>query len=301
MATQDISRSAFDPRKQYTGVRMQQGRVILDDDWNENERIASEDLRRSRADIVGPAGSPDEGFCISNPLLTADGQVDFDISSGSFYLGGNRLELDQAVTYLLQGDALQPSELAVSAPSGARSDLAVLMTYQQPVSAVEDSELFEVALGGPDTTTRLRTMQRVVLYANIEGDTCAEAWQQLQALLEAAGQGTLNAEHELIVDTELTVSFTTGDLPEDLCTPTAAGGYLGAENQAIRVQLVDDSHLTWGFDNAAPLYRVQVAADRQTVTMLTEPKDQAHWPLAEQTVEILPWTAVLPNNEKVAE
>jgi hypothetical protein len=301
MATQDISRSAFDPRKLYTSVRMQQGRVILDDDWNENERIANEDLRRSRVDIVGPAGSPDEGFRISNAHVAADGRIDFDIGSGSFYLGGNRLELHPAVTYLLQSDALQPSELAVSASSGVRSDLAVLMTYQQPVSAVEDSELFEVALGGPDTTTRLRTMQRVVLWADIKGDTCVEAWQALQAQLEAAGQGTLNAEHELIVDAELTVSFAAGEPPEDLCTPSAAGGYLGAENQAIRVQLVDNGHLTWGFNNAAPLYRVQVAADRQTVTMLTEPKDEAHWPLAEQTVEILPWTAVLSNNEKIAD
>jgi hypothetical protein len=300
MATQDISRSAFDPRKQYASVRMQQGRVILDDDWNENERIANEDLRRSRVDIVGPAGSPDEGFGISNLHQTADDQIDFKISAGSFYLGGNRLELHRSVSYLQQDDALQPGKLTVGAPNGARSDLAVLMTYQQPVSAVEDSELFEMALGGPDTTTRLRTMQRVVLYDDIQGDTCAEAWQALQARLEAEGKGTLNAENELIVDARLSVSFIDGVLPDDLCTPTTTGGYLGAENQAIRVQLVDDGNLTWGFDNAAPLYRVEVGSDRQTVTMLTEPKDEAHWPLAQQTVEILPWTAVLPNNEKIA-
>jgi hypothetical protein len=301
MATQDISRIAFDPRKHYQSVRMQQGRVITDDDWNENERIANEDLRRSRVDIVGPAGSPDEGFAIGNPHITADGQIDFDIGAGSFYLGGNRLELHEAVTYLLQADCLQPGQLTVPAPGGARSDIVVLMTWQQPVSAVEDSELFEVALGGPDTTTRLRTMQRVVLVADVTGETCAEAWPFLQAKWEAFGLGTLNGEQEWTVDAGLTVGFTAAGVPDDLCTPAVAGGYLGAENQAIRVQLLDDSHFTWGFDNAAPLYRVTVAADRKTVTLLTEPKDQAHWPLAEQSVEILPWTAVLPNNEKLAD
>jgi hypothetical protein len=35
--------------------------------------------------------------------------------------------------------------------------------------------------------------------------------------------------------------------------------------------------------------------------MLTEPKDQYHWPLGGQIVEFIPWSAVLPNGQKVAE
>ena len=70
----------------------------------------------------------------------------------------------------------------------------------------------------------------------------------------------------------------------DLCSPPVAGGYLGAENQAIRIQLVSGTEFTWGFDNAAPLYRVQLANDnagvRRRIVMLTEPADQAHWPLS---------------------
>ena len=296
MATQDISRAAFDPRKQYASVRMQQGRVIVDDDWNENERITNEDLRRSRVEIIGAAGSPDQGFHVSNPQITAQG-IDFDLAAGSFYLGGLRLELHQPQTFRLQHDVLQAPGPGGSTPGGERTDLAVLLTYQQPVSAVEDNELFEVALGGPDTTTRLRTMQRVMLWENVSSDDCETAWQAVLQQLAA----TLSDENELIPDSTLTVTFAALGTPDDLCTPTAAGGYLGAENQAIRVQLVDDGHFTWGFDNAAPLYRVQAAADRQTLTLLTDPKDQAHWPLAEQVVEVLPWAAVLPNNEKIAE
>ena len=34
---------------------------------------------------------------------------------------------------------------------------------------------------------------------------------------------------------------------------------------------------------------------------MTEPKDQAHWPQAGQIVEVLPWSAVLENGEKLAE
>jgi hypothetical protein len=302
MATQDISRSAFDPRKQYASVRMQQGRVILDDDWNENERIANEELRRSRVEIVGPAGSPDRGFQITNPRITPKGRIDFDINAGSFYLGGLRLELHEPQTYLLQRDSLQKPGQGDTAPTKERFDLVALLTYQQPVSAVEDRELFEVALGGPDTSTRLRTMQRVLLWEDVGADNCEAAWQVVLEKLLDQGFGTLNAEHEFAPEAKLTVTFAPAGTPDDLCTPTAAGGYLGAENQAIRVQLIDKQHLTWSFDNTAQFYRVRLAGgDRQTLEMLTEPKDQAHWPLAEQVVEILPWAAVLPNNEKIAE
>ena len=156
MATEDISRSTFDTRKQYAGVRMQQGRVLLDQDWNDGAQIASEELRRTRLDVVGAAASPDEGFRVANPRVV-DGQVDFDITAGAFYLGGLRLELQQDQSYRQQLDNLQAPPSGTP-PAGPRVDLAVLVAYQQPVSAVEDGELFEVALGGPDTTTRIRTM-----------------------------------------------------------------------------------------------------------------------------------------------
>lgn len=116
--------------------------------------------------------------------------------------------------------------------------------------------------------------------------------------------GTIDANDELVVNTTLTVGTVPGPAA-DLCSPPVAGGYLGADNQAIRVQLMDKSHFTWGFDNAAPLYRVTVgpngAGQMRQITMLTDPKDQAHWPVAGQIVEILPWSAELPNLEKTSE
>jgi hypothetical protein len=165
---------------------------------------------------------------------------------------------------------------------------------------VEDGELFEAALAGPDTSARVRTMWRVHLATGIKQTDCASAFDALVASWEEAGLGTLLPSGERVVDAQLQVGFV-GGTPGDLCSPSVAGGYLGAENQAIRVQLTDTSHFTWGFDNASPLYRVKVGADRTTITFETEPKDQAHWPLSGQTVEIVPWSAVLPNREKVAE
>src|SRR5262249_11546718 len=113
-----------------------------------------------------------------------------------------------------------------------------------------------------------------------------------------------------VPDSKLTVSFIDTGPAADLCTPSIAGGYLGAENQAVRVQITtpDPANLnqpcfTWGFDNASPCYRVKIEKvnGETIVTLLTEPKDQYHWPMSQQVVEILPWSAVLPNNEKLAE
>ena len=52
MSAKDISRFIFQPTKRYSSVRMQQGRVILDSDWNESERIDDEDPVRLKKDTV---------------------------------------------------------------------------------------------------------------------------------------------------------------------------------------------------------------------------------------------------------
>ena len=81
-------------------------------------------------------------------------------------------------------------------------------------------------------------------------------------------------------------------------------GFLGAENQTVRVQLTATNRFIWGYDNASPFYRVQVleeAGRPVKIKFLTLPRDQAAQPLKGQAVEILPWSAFLPNQEKVAE
>ena len=61
--TQSISRDSFNELKNYLGVYLQQGRVILDADWNENQDIFVSFLRRSTREALGD-GSPNKGFAI---------------------------------------------------------------------------------------------------------------------------------------------------------------------------------------------------------------------------------------------
>jgi Family of unknown function (DUF6519) len=306
MATIDLTRSSTYFTKHYQSVRAQQGRVLSDDDHNDNERIHSEDMRRSRVDIIGSVGTPDDGFLIANPVVTG-GFIDFDILPGTMYVGGNRLELETKETYQAQFDWLNMPASAMIAPPAAgstRFDFVALETWLQPASAIEDSECFETAFGGPDTAARMRVIQRVIVASDIPDEDCASGWAALSSTWSAEGL-TVSPENELIPDATLTVGFAPGSDPGDLCSPPVAGGYLGAFNQAIRVQIVDSSHFTWGFDNASPLYRVQVSMNAlgqpKIVNMLSTPKDQPHWPVSGQTVEVLAWSAVLVNGEKLSE
>ena len=62
----DYSRLTFDPSRNYSGVRMQQGRVLLDSDWNEQAELLN---RRARAAIIDTFGrlhvASAEAFAIS--------------------------------------------------------------------------------------------------------------------------------------------------------------------------------------------------------------------------------------------
>ncbi|MFO7565981.1 MAG: DUF6519 domain-containing protein [Enhygromyxa sp.] len=327
MATQDISRFLLQPNKHYSSLHMQQGRVIVDSDWNERAAIEAEERRVTILDLVCVRGTPNDGFPISlseNPavrdvdLSTPEDEFyktyDFDIGGGSYFVGGMRLAIDGPEgkeSFLGQGDWLQVTSSSAFMPArpvagmgeNTRHDLVYLCAWEQPVTAVEDSELVEVALGARDTSTRVKRMRRFMVKSDVSGN-CADAFTDL--LTELGGRGDFNADTgELVSKARLRVAA--AELPNvaDPCADPAASGYVGADNQTIRVELragaegVHDGKLIWGFDNASKLYRVQV--DGTTVSCLTTPQDLASMPRKGQVVEFLQWGAKLPNHEKVAE
>ncbi|MFD7258426.1 DUF6519 domain-containing protein [Streptomyces sp. NPDC059874] len=299
----DLSRAAHSGRKGYQGTRLQMGRVLSDDDFNAGHEIAEEERRHALADLIGPAGTPDGGFRVTNPQIT-NGRVDFTLAPGTLYLGGLRLETDGTETFQTQLDWLQQSADDRPEPpaAGERYDLVWIEAVLQDVTAVEDAELQETALGARDTSARTRVVRRVRVSADSGSAMCQEGWQSVFAELG----GEPGEYPEVAGDAVLTVGYDPGGDPADLCSPAVEGGYLGPDNQAIRVQLVaDGTALTWGFDNASALYRVKLGTDGdgqlRVVTLDTEPPDQAHWPTAGQVVELLPWGALLPNGQKIAE
>lgn len=330
--TADISANIFDPRQNYVSVRLQQGRVITDLDWNENERIEAHHRRRLLAELICGHGSTNDGFRPLSALAASvavpsggDGTIpratyDVQLAAGSFLLGGHLHDWPAAntQTLLAQDDWLQldgaDRARLPSLPAAARSDLLYLEAFEQPVSAVEDRELRERALGGPDTSTRMRAMRRVAVLEDVPAD-CVDAAAALRVALTAPGTGdTSGVPHdfddtlcELRSKARLSVDFTGPGAVRDPCKPRVTQGYLGAENQAIRVQLTAADRFLWAYDNAAPLYRVQVSDETPGVdgsielTLLTPPRDPVLFPMQDMVAEILPWGTVLANREKVAD
>ena len=298
----DRARISFDPTRAYRAVVAQQGRVTLEADVNEAAVIESEALRLETIDIIGPAGaplSPGSGYQV-DPGTGPDTIV---IGKGLFYLGGWRLSLPSDVPIAQQPDWLdRPAPPASQDPN----DVVCLLITEQAVCAVEDQALREVGLGGPDTAARLRLMQHFLVMP-ITGDTCAEAATEVANMLAAEGITIDPYSDQLVSSATLQVGFVPDTAPPDPCSPSAAGGYLGADNQLVRVTVsafdpqTDTGEILWGWNNASILYRATLTDKLAGVfTLVGAPIDQEHAPQLGQAVEILRSRADLGDGNFIA-
>src|SRR5215216_6724943 len=100
----DLTRSTFRPEKHYSRVLMQQGRVQLDADWNEQVDIGSYLDETTRIDVIGACGMPVHaaGFAVT-PLA---GSGDLAVSAGRAYVDGILCENEATPLRVLElGDA----------------------------------------------------------------------------------------------------------------------------------------------------------------------------------------------------
>ncbi len=312
----DRARVSYDPSRKWRGVVAQQGRVTVEADWNEAAAIGEERDRQVTLDVVGPVGTPDGGYAVT--AVPATGQApatgDLTIGPGTLYLRGERLDLDQPVTYSTQPDWLDCSTdplwttPAVPTADVATHELVYLLASEQEVSAVEDPALADVALGGPDTMQRQRILQHFVRQPS-QSAACDGASQELESSL--AGQGLRFDAASMRVEsaTTLQVSFTDPTGATGPCQPVATGGYLGAENQMIRVMVTGVERgaptIAWGFDDASFLYRLTAAtcdsaSGNTKLTLGSAPVDSYHSPAAGQAVELLRGAVQLTPTDYIA-
>jgi hypothetical protein len=291
----DIARISFDPTRQYRSVVLQQGRVTLEADGNEASRIASEALRLETIDLVGPAATPDDGYKLG---LDQSGNV--AVLSGTMYLGGWRLVLDSPVELDNQPDWLDmPPKQVFGGPA-----LVTLLATEQSVCAVEDEPLREVALGGPDSAARTRLMQHF-LRLPVRGTTCDSAAKEVDALLADDGVTLDPKTFQLLSSARLQVGFVPPAGPPDPCDPPAQGGYLGADNQMVRVTVIDfnpqnrTGTLLWGWNNASFFYR-GAPSGPHALTLSPIPVDAEHSPQQNQAIEVLLTQADLGDGNEIA-
>src|SRR5262249_23532695 len=97
----DVSRETFDPKKHYAGVRMQQGRVQTDADWNEEDAIRRHRTRTEALDVIGPCGAPENNAGFE---ITISGGA-LRIGAGRFYANGILCENEiDSLAYESQSD-----------------------------------------------------------------------------------------------------------------------------------------------------------------------------------------------------
>jgi hypothetical protein len=331
MTTQDISRFLLQPAKHYAATRLQQGRILLDSDFNEGAALAEEDQRRLVLDLVGTEASPDAGFSIGQPFPASPPRPDqtdalrvgdplvpvnvelnrettavhpVTVRAGSMLVGGLRVELERAEHIAFQRDFLQMTahDLPnVSLGSPALRTLYYLHVWDQCVTAVEDQEIREVMLGGPDTSVRMRRMRRVQTFSNLtsNAEDCGEAFRELTTSLLADNGAFDPASGELKSEGRLQLVLQHGE-SSDTCGPCAPNvrRFLGAENVTLRILLTDANHFVWTTDGS-PLVRVRVTGlgdspvTKVTVQLLTAPQSERDLPLPHRVVELVPFGALL--------
>jgi hypothetical protein len=229
----DFSRWTFDRGAGYRSVLLQQGRVLLDADFNEQAAITAHHDETRMLDVAGRAGGPADGagFALVDAAGAApDGTAweDLHVTPGRFYVDGVLAEAAAteegpghplAAQPHLRGNDEQPG---LDEPEADGRYAAVLDVFTHHVTADEAPQLLESALGGPDTATRGQTVWQVTLRAVDPDETCAAA---RDAAAEPRTPPTLTASLADVAEVS------------DPCEITTANGYRRLENQLYRVQI----------------------------------------------------------------
>lgn len=272
----DYTRSTFKPRKGYAAVKQQQGRVSLDADHNEAADIIDRRLRTTTMDTIGRCAVPEKTTPDAFKIESASGG--FTIGGGRAYVDGIQIECwgrngqtpnfhrslgeDRGKDPLPFAD--QPFYYRPGFPAPVAEDnsdqvlqgIVYVHVWRREVTVVEDPELREPALGGPDTTTRLQTAWQVKFLAGgfgSDGDNGHEAWTKLTNWQP----GRLS-------------TATPGAAPEPSpCVINPVDGYTGLENRLYRVEIHTGGQcgsnelpqFKWSRDNASLTVPIEAISD----------------------------------------
>jgi hypothetical protein len=167
----DLSRQTFDPKKRYSGVLMQQGRVLLDAEWNEQQEIHQRRAESGAEDVIGPSGSPidEDGKATGFEITAQDGKL--YIGEGHIYVDGVLCvnDSEDPIPYDGQPNPPNPDDLTGWMDSEStepengdpKLGLVYLDVWERHITHLDNDRIREVALGGPDTTTRKQSVWQV--------------------------------------------------------------------------------------------------------------------------------------------
>lgn len=252
----DFSRDSFDASRHDYRVLMQQGRVQLDADWNEQASILLHRLEATIRDLIGPFGGPaaDNSF----GLFADDGHpgADFGITRGRYYVDGILVENDRPRFFSeMPGSARSRNKLQ----NKAASYIAYLDVWQEFIAPQQDPQLVDPALDGLDTAARSRIVWRVRVKQ-------IDALPERAELLEQWLDPEKSIVKELLAPVGLLAATIVDASAQDTEPQPALSGYTGGENRLYRVEIHDagsagTATFKWSRDNASVALRVLSIAD----------------------------------------
>lgn len=223
----DFTRLTFDrPDPATTRVLMQQGRVQLDSDWNEQQAVNEGQRRALALASLGAEATPNAGggFAVG---ATATGK-DLTISPGTLVVDGLRCVNPAPATLLGQPflPAADGSGPGIAPPAADGRYLVYLDAWERHVPALLDPSIREVALGGPDTATRARVVWQVRLARLASPETTEDALLDGDWLpSDAVSTGAMGAQAD------------PGAAPSGPCVLPPQAGYRALFNQLYRVEI----------------------------------------------------------------
>ncbi len=237
----DYTKVPLRPEERWTAARMQQGRVLLDHDWNLNIDAAARAARHAAADVIGAAGvvAGSADFLIG---VTPAGTLDLTVHGGRMWVDGLEALAPSDTTYLAQ-------EQIAALPVGGRA-FVYLDAWEEHVAPGEDPSMVDPALAPIDATARARVGYRVRAVATT-ALTCTDAWAAVEPTLEGTSTGPL------------TIARVADAGPADPCAPPGdPQGQL--PNGLLRVEVLDSgsaasARFAWSYENGATA--VAVARD----------------------------------------
>lgn len=248
----DFTRDTFGAWNTYSRVLMQQGRVQLDADFNEQASSMVHYLRALAVDLMGPHaapigmdGQPGDDFQVSVP----DGEH-LVVGPGLYYVNGIRCENPEPVKLLI------PAE-----PSG---HLVYLDVWERHIAAVEDDLIREVALNGPDTASRAKIEWQVKLLAadpKLNKDKSYTAFLVALQAISKPGTGQLRARARKREELDL-----------EPCQVDPEARYRGPENQLYRVEIHNGGQsgkisFKWSRENSAVYFPIVKPVTNRTATL----------------------------------
>jgi Family of unknown function (DUF6519) len=262
----DFTRDTFDARDAFSRVLMQQGRVTLDADFNEQVDILLAYVRTLARDLIGPYGAPygvDAGFRIDA------GENGIMIGEGRYYVDGIPVKNEKACLLTEQPYYKIDADDPIRKLNENKDQWfwLYLDVWERHVTSIEAEGICEPALGGPDTCARAQVVWQVK--AMLIDPEEFESYGYYYGYGYGYGYGPYGYDPDPTIFCPLPMKDLTdlskvllaaqvdpGKKTTDPCVTSPDSKYLGVENHLYRVEIhkggaTGEATFKWSRDNGS--------------------------------------------------